>query len=95
MAVYRLSKSADIKLDQIYEYSLLTFGERQADLYYHSLHDAFEKLANMPFLGRPFRGRRRHQHAEHVIFYRSIADGILILQIFHHAEDIERRLDPK
>ena len=94
MAVYKLSKAADIKLAQIYEYSLLNFGEEQADSYYLSLHEVFEKLAAMPLMGRPFRGRRRHEHAEHVIFYRPVDDGILVLQIFHHLEDIDRRLDP-
>ncbi len=88
MAVYRLSKTADIKLTQIYEYSLLNFGEALADRYYQSLHDAFERLAEMPLMGREFRGRRRHEHEQHVIFYHQTSDGIMVVQIFHKSENI-------
>ena len=91
MAVYKLAKAADSKLERIYEYSLLNFGLRKADAYYKELQDIFEMLAAMPGIGREFRGRRRHEHAEHVIFYRQKPDGILIVQIFHHSENIDAK----
>ena len=92
MAVYRLAKTADIKLEQIYSYSLLTFGARQADAYYKGLHETFDLLAAMPLIGREFRGRRRHEHAEHVIFYRQVQYGILIVQILHKNESVASKL---
>lgn len=92
MAVYRLAKAADAKLEQIYEYSLLTFGERQADAYYHSLHETFDFLAARPLIGREFRGRRRHEHAEHVIFYRQVQNGIFVVQILHRNENIAAKV---
>lgn len=88
MAVYRLSRAAQFKLTEIYEYSLLNFGEQRADAYLLSLHESFERLANMPQMGRLWRRWRRHEHAEHVVFYEVSGDGILVVQIFHHREDI-------
>ena len=94
MAVYKLSLSAEAKLAEIYEYSLLTFGERQADKYYQALHDTFDLLVQAPGMGRTFRDFRRHDHGAHAIFYEPMDGGIFISQIYHHSEDIERRLQP-
>jgi plasmid stabilization system protein ParE len=51
MARYSLSRAADDKIAAIYEYSVLQFGERQADKYFLGLHDIFEALAERPNLG--------------------------------------------
>lgn len=41
MGVYKLSNNAADKLSDIYEYTILNFGEEQADKYYMSLHSAY------------------------------------------------------
>ncbi len=58
MAAYNLSKAARAKIAGIYEYSLLTFGERQADAYLDSLFETFDRLADMPNMGRSWRDWR-------------------------------------
>ena len=89
MVDYKLSEDAAKSLSGIYEYSLINFGEQKADEYYLSLHNAFELLAEQPNLGRVFHEFRRHEHGQHVFFYREIGYGILMLHIFHQKENIE------
>ena len=91
MAAYKLSQQARNKLLDIYEYSLLNFGERQADIYYDALHDSFMRLAENPLMGRAVRAYRRHDHAQYAIFYMPTQDGVVIAQIYHHSENIAAR----
>ena len=91
MAVYKLSAQAEAKLMDIYAYSLVNFGERQADAYYMSLHETFELLVQSPLIGRQFHEFRRHQHNQHIIFYEPIDEGIKIALIFHHSENIDAK----
>lgn len=93
MAVYRLSAAAERKLAEIYAYSLLNFGEVQADDYFYGLHAVFDLLAQHPLMGRTFRQYRRHEHGSHTVFYAQTDYGVLIVQIFHYNEDIDSRLD--
>ena len=52
MVVYRLSKKAVADLDDIHEYSVVTFGTAQARNYLNRLHERSEILAQQPMLGR-------------------------------------------
>ncbi len=88
MAVYKLSEDAYKKLAEIYEYSLLSFGEAKAEEYYLSIHRTFELLAVQPTLGRKFHEFHRHEHGYHVFFYKATDYGILILHILHQNEDV-------
>ncbi|MDB5556702.1 MAG: toxin-antitoxin system toxin RelE/ParE family protein [Rhizobium sp.] len=85
MARYRLSSVADGKIAFIYEYSVLTFGEAQADVYFLGMHDLFALLASNPSMGREEpalgQGIRRFLYQAHLIFYRQVVDGILILDV--------------
>lgn len=89
MVHYKLSKSADQKLEEIYEYTFLHFGEVQADQYYFKLHETFVFLSTQPRIGRAFFDYRRHEHESHVIFYKIEEDFILIVKILHEREEIE------
>jgi toxin ParE1/3/4 len=88
MASYRLSSLADAKMVEIYRYSVRNFGLAQAQEYTRSMHHSFDLLAQRPLLGRQWRSWRRHEHAEHVIFYEITDEGIYIVRIFHHRENI-------
>ena len=89
---YKLSPTAKAQLDEIFSYSVRKFGLPQARLYVEDLHAIFELLALRPHMGRKWRRWRRHEHAQHVIFYRESADGIGIVQIFHHRENIVAKM---
>lgn len=81
---------------EIARYSFDTFGLKVAREYRHSLIAAFERLAQNPELGHPFRHKarytRRLMHESHVIYYRPRGHLILIQRILHQTQDPMQRL---
>jgi toxin ParE1/3/4 len=49
MASYKLSNLAKEDLIRIHHYGVFKFGEAQADKYFDSFFDCFEKIAERPF----------------------------------------------
>ncbi len=47
---YRLSEAAKDDLIRIHQYGSKQFGEKQADKYFETFFNQFEKIANDPFL---------------------------------------------
>lgn len=95
MAGYRLSRKAERRLADIYAYSLLNFGERQADFYFLDLHRAFDLLQINPTLGRTVQGRpqiRQLTHRRHTIFYLVENSSILVVDILGAGQDPSRHL---
>jgi len=92
MAIYKLSLDASQIITDIYEYSILNFGEKVADDYFMSLHDTFKLLAIQPNLGREFHEYHRHEHREHVFFYKITDYGIDIIHILHNKEDVDSKI---
>ena len=91
MASYELTEEADARLEEIYVYSIRKFGLSTAAEYLNGLHATFELLADKPRIGtsahriRP--GLWRLAHESHVIYYRPLTAGILIVDILHQAQD--------
>ena len=88
---YFLAERAEQDVRDIYEFGLRTFGQRQADLYFEKLHDAFDLIVSAPLLNR-LRSEtglavRAHIFWSHQIFY-LIEDGeINIIRILHGSVD--------
>jgi len=84
---YRLSPRCVSDLADIFDYTVDTWGERQAEIYLEELAKCFERLADLPGLGRPcdliYPGIRRFEQGKHVIFYRQERKGIVISRILH------------
>jgi toxin ParE1/3/4 len=95
---YRLSKSADRDLSDIYVYTYREFGEAQADAYFESLEALLSKLSENPGLGVDVsairEGYRRFTHQKHTIYYRTIKSGILVVRILGPGMVAERHLPP-
>lgn len=94
---YRLSKSAENDLLEIWDYTARTWGEAQAEKYLKKLEARFLDLA-----AEPTRGRVRkdllleylsYHEARHLIFYRSHGEGIVIARILHELMDLAERLE--
>ena len=89
-ATYQISSHAEADLDNIYTYSLLTHGSRQADKYLASVYSCFETLAAHPYMGTSISyimvGALRHTHEEHVIYYEP-SKPLLILRVLGGAQD--------
>ena len=78
-------------------------GEEAARSFLRSAHETFERLAQMPRVGasRRFRNPRFEGvrmwrvggFPKHLIFYRALSDGIVVLRVVHGARDLEALFD--
>ena len=95
MATFRLSRLAEADLLDIATYTLQPWGQDQAIRYVDDLEACCRKLADNPELGRACDyvrpGLRRMEHARHVLFYRSEAEGIVVSRILHQRMLPERQ----
>lgn len=98
MAKYHITKKAVEDLSSIWEYTLKTWSESQADIYYRELKQTFEGIAERPTsydreyveIKVGLYGRRCNKH---IVFYRLVENGdIEIIRILHERMNIEGRL---
>ena len=89
MAKYHLTNKAVEDLSNIWEYTVDTWSERQADDYYNMLIASFQKITENPRLfGLNYEeiaeGLYGYRANKHIIFYRILPnDDILIIRILH------------
>ncbi len=98
MAKYLLQPAADHRLDEIYLYTLRTWGEAQADDYIRGLFGHFEAIADREVVWHPipagfevcgYFSRYRH----HFIYWKQLSDGrIGIVTILHERMHLVGRL---
>ena len=83
---HKLSLKAEADLGDIYRYTALTFGMRQAQRYLSELSSVFDMLAVYPEAGRKAgESTRQFIHGRHIIFYRQDVDGVVIGRVLHGA----------
>ena len=96
MGSYTLSQKADDDILSIARTSVQQWGLARAERYILSLHEAFERLAEFPAMGRNADeirpGYLQIESASHAIFYRKIETGILIVRVLHERMDFTRHL---
>ena len=97
MAKFHLSNEAVEDLDSIWLYTLETWSEDQADIYYHELVKSCQKIANRPtYLDKEYHeimpGLYGHHIYKHLIFYILVEDGVEIVRILHERMDFARHL---
>lgn len=89
MLKFRFSRRAEADLLGISDYTLRTWGEEQADRYLGQLEECCNRLAENPALGRVCEeirpGLRRMEQGRHVLFYRELPDGILVVRVLHQS----------
>ncbi len=96
MHKYRLTPSAKSDLVDIWNYTVETWGEKQAEKYLQDVEDTINHLAENPELGkqRPeiVPGYYSFPVRKHIIFY-LIADSYIdIIGILHGKMDIDKNL---
>ncbi len=93
MPKFLLRPKARQDLENIWFYTLETWGENQADTYIQDLNIAFKSLAKSPEKGRSCedirKDYRKHLLGKHVIFYRQIDKGIEVVRILHQSMDVD------
>ena len=98
MGKYSLTKEAAEDLYRIWEYTVDTWSERQADKYYTTLISAFKKLADNPLnTGKSYElihaGLWGLSVGKHVVFFLVQESGdVLIVRILHSKMDFMRHL---
>ena len=89
----RLSRLAAADLESIAKYTIERFGIKQARRYRDGLEHAFQTLAEDPLRGRSAAHlateMRRFEHESHIIFYRTLDQGILVARVLHQRMDVE------
>jgi len=87
LSTYRLGPKGASDLAEIFDYTVDTWGEQQAQNYIDELARCFQLLADSPGLGRAcdpiFPGIRRFEQGKHVIFYKPARNGIIVSRILH------------
>ena len=94
--VYFTNKAIE-DLVAIWKYTVKTWSENQAELYYGLLIDSCQKLAAEPTLGKSYEIIEQHvlgfKTGQHLIFYRTIAtQEIEVIRILHGMMDLKNQL---
>jgi len=97
MANYTLTNKAVTDLSEIWNYTIETWSEKQADKYYFMILDTCQDLAdgkakgkNYPEINFEILGFKTGQH---IIFYRQISiQEIEITRILHAQMDLKNRI---
>lgn len=96
MGAYSLSRRAEADIAEIYEYTIATFGLKQAQEYVSGLHERFQGLAGSPRQGTRIGflspELRRSRYGSHVVIYAPRDGGILAVRVLHHHMDLRGRL---
>jgi len=97
MAKPYFTNKAVVDLANIWNYTLETWSENQADKYYDLLLISCHDLAKNPRLGRQYdiltRGILGYKAGEHIIFYYIISiNEIEIVRILHGMMDLKTKL---
>jgi toxin ParE1/3/4 len=94
--MYVLSPRAQADIEGIWDYTMERWGEEQAVRYIRLLQDAIKAVAEKPRRGRPCdyirAGYRKYPSGSHMIFYRTIAEGIDVVRVLHQSMDFEQHL---
>lgn len=97
MAKYRFTNKAVKDLTDIWNYTVETWSQRQADLYYEMLIGFCQDIADNPAFGKNYdeiiESLYGFRAGKHIIFYRIIShDEIEIIRILHSSMDLKNRI---
>src|SRR5690625_852834 len=97
MVKFKLTNKAVKDLAEIWDYTMETWSEKQADNYYQILISNCQKIADNQYLGRNYEGITKNLRGlkvnRHVIFYRTLQkDNIEVTRILHERMDLKKRI---
>ncbi len=97
MPSYTLTNKAVEDLSAIWEHTVVTWSEKQADKYYFMLLDSCQDLAYGKVKGKNYgeieEGILGFRAGQHILFYRKISsDKIEIARILHSKMDLKARI---
>jgi toxin ParE1/3/4 len=95
---YKISREANLDLENIWLYTFENWSKDQADRYINLIIDEIEYLAQNPTFGQNYekirKGYFRSRIKSHFIFYKNYPNRskIEIIRILHHRMDVDSRL---
>jgi toxin ParE1/3/4 len=95
---YKISREANLDLENIWLYTFENWSKDQADRYINLILDEIEYLADNPNTGQKYdrirKGYFRSRIKSHLIFYKNYPKNnkIEIIRILHQKMDIDSRL---
>ena len=97
MAKFYLTYKAVEDLGDIWNYTIETWSESQAEIYYSLLIGSCQELANKPNQGKSYEVVERNvlgfKTGQHVIFYRIVSEKeIEVVRILHGMMDMKNHL---
>jgi toxin ParE1/3/4 len=97
MAKVYWTKKAVEDLEEIWDNTVETWSENQAEIYYSLLIDSCQELANKPNLGKSYEVVEKNvlgfKSGQHIIFYRIVTEiEIEVVRILHGMMDIKKLL---
>ena len=98
MAKISLSRKAVADLDCIWDYTVETWSEEQAVIYYRQIYTTIQGLNSLPvFLEKGYDvikpGLSGYKIGHHIVFYKKYQDGsICVDRILHEKMDYQRHL---
>ncbi len=97
MAKYKLTKKATKDLGKIWNYTVDTWSENQADQYYQMLLNSCQDIAYGKVNGKLYEGIYSGllgiKAGKRIIFYRQINDNLVeITRFLHERMDLKRRI---
>ncbi len=97
MAKFYFTNKAIEDLGDIWNYTVETWSENQAEIYYSFLIDSCQELANKPNQGKSYEVVERNvlgfKTGQHVIFYRIVTEKeIEVVRILHGMMDMKHHL---
>lgn len=97
MLKFYLSNKAVEDLNEIWDYTVKTWSENQAEIYYSLLMDSCQELANKPSQGKSYDVVEKNvlgfKTVEHIIFYQIVSlKEIEVVRILHGMIDMKNHL---
>ncbi len=92
-----LTPKAEVDLEDIYVYTLQSWGVKQAESYQDELFNSFITILNNPLIGSIYyykKGNyRKLKTNRHLVFYRTTNKKCIIVRILHERMDLEINLE--
>ena len=97
MLKFYLSNKAVEDLNDIWDYTVKTWSENQAEIYYSLLMDSCQELANKPSQGKSYDVVEENvlgfKTGEHIIFYQIVSlNEIEVVRILHGMMDMKNHI---
>ena len=97
MAKFYLSNKAVDDLNDVWDYTVKTWSENQAEIYYSLLIDSCQEIANKPDQGKSYdvveKNVLGYKIGEHIIFYQIISlKEIEVIRILHGMMDMKNHI---